>query len=335
MRTRTRPTPSSRSSFPPMTRSTQRDGIVCSMKRTSETTTTCASSRRSNQTCTTSKKKSKTPRAARQSLRDELAARQQELTDRLAAVSRERDALAARLEREKADTAIAAELAQLQALKAAATPVSVNVPAPRAPVLVPAPAPASVPAPGSAATPSAGLATQPQPPPFIPNPGGGDFQCPVSGAGYSNNYGPRGSGFHYGIDMFAPTGTPLVAVKSGSISYVPNGGAGGNEAYLAANDGNVYYYAHLSAFVGGARGVSQGEVIGLVGSTGNFPRPTCTSRSASAGQTATGSTPIPPCNQPAADPSSSFIGRCATFGQDGRTLLGYARQVAAQHRANP
>ena len=61
---------------------------------------------------------------------------------------------------------------------------------------------------------------------------------------------PRGGGYHYGIDMFSSTGVPVVAVKSGSVSYMPMDGAGGNEAYVAANDGNVYYYAHLSQFVG-------------------------------------------------------------------------------------
>ena len=108
---------------------------------------------------------------------------------------------------------------------------------------------------------------------IIANSGGGSFQCPVAGSAYSDSYGPRGSGFHYGIDMFAPTGVPLVAVKSGSVSYMPLDGAGGNEAYVLANDGNVYFYAHLSQFVGGARSVSQGEVIGLVGSTGDATAP--------------------------------------------------------------
>jgi len=66
---------------------------------------------------------------------------------------------------------------------------------------------------------------------------------------------------------------PEVAVKAGTVSYVPMGGAGGNEAYLAADDGNVYYYAHMSQFVGAARSVAQGEVIGLVGSTGSSTAP--------------------------------------------------------------
>jgi murein DD-endopeptidase MepM/ murein hydrolase activator NlpD len=40
-----------------------------------------------------------------------------------------------------------------------------------------------------------------------------------------------------------------------------------------ADDGNSYFYAHLSQFVGGPRSVSQGEVIALTGMTGNATGP--------------------------------------------------------------
>jgi murein DD-endopeptidase MepM/ murein hydrolase activator NlpD len=169
----------------------------------------------------------------------------------LAEASQARDALAAKLEKEKADAAAAAELARLRAIQAAA----------------------QVQAAAASGGGGGGGGGSVSPGQVIGNPGGGDFQCPVAGSGYSNSYGPRGNGFHYGIDMMAGTGTPLVAVKAGTVSYVPNGGAGGNEAYLAANDGNVYYYAHQSQFVGGPRAVAQGEIIGLVGSTGRSTAP--------------------------------------------------------------
>jgi len=99
----------------------------------------------------------------------------------------------------------------------------------------------------------------------------GGFQCPVTGASYTDDFG--GARGHPGIDMFVPTGTPAVAVKSGSVRYVPNEGDGGNTAYLSADDGNVYFYGHFSQFVGGARAVSQGEIIGLTGMTGNATAP--------------------------------------------------------------
>jgi len=106
----------------------------------------------------------------------------------------------------------------------------------------------------------------------IPNPGrSGPFQCPVSGAAYSDDYGgPTG---HPGIDMFVPTGTAAVAVMAGTVRYVPNEGAGGNTAYLAGADGNTYFYAHFSQFIGDGRTVAQGEVIGLTGMTGNATAP--------------------------------------------------------------
>ena len=99
----------------------------------------------------------------------------------------------------------------------------------------------------------------------------GPFSCPVQGAAYSNDYtGPEA---HAGIDMFVPTGTPAVAVKAGEVTFKPNEGAGGNAAYLAADDGNTYFYAHFSQYVGEPRTVAKGEVIGLTGMTGNATAP--------------------------------------------------------------
>jgi len=97
------------------------------------------------------------------------------------------------------------------------------------------------------------------------------FTCPVIGAAYTDDYGgPTG---HPGIDMLVPIGTRALAVKAGTVRYVANEGAGGNTAYLDADDGNTYFYAHLSQFVGGARTVAQGEVIALTGMTGNATGP--------------------------------------------------------------
>ena len=186
--------------------------------------------------------------AAQQHITSQLETKSASVQSALADAGKARDELIVRLEREQAAAAAAAaaaELARLKAEQAARRPI-VN-------------------ANGAAIAGSAGQ--------IIANPGGGSFQCPLVGSAYTNSFGPRGGGFHYGIDMFAAAGVPLAAVKAGTVSYVPNGGAGGNEVYLAANDGNVYYYAHLSAFVGGPRAVAQGEVVGLVGSTGRSTGP--------------------------------------------------------------
>jgi murein DD-endopeptidase MepM/ murein hydrolase activator NlpD len=100
-----------------------------------------------------------------------------------------------------------------------------------------------------------------------------NFRCPIDGATYTDNYGPRPDGsFHYGIDMFAPTGTTEWAVKNGNVQYASES-LGGLVAYLYADDGNVYYYAHMSQTVGGDRPVAQGGAIGLEGQTGDATAP--------------------------------------------------------------
>jgi murein DD-endopeptidase MepM/ murein hydrolase activator NlpD len=99
----------------------------------------------------------------------------------------------------------------------------------------------------------------------------GSWVCPVQGSlSFTDTFGaPRGGGRrHQGNDLFSPGGTPLVAVTGGSVFFQgdPNGG---NAAYVQGHDGNTYYYAHLSDYVGGARSVTAGEVIGHVGNTGD------------------------------------------------------------------
>jgi murein DD-endopeptidase MepM/ murein hydrolase activator NlpD len=91
----------------------------------------------------------------------------------------------------------------------------------------------------------------------------------VTGARWGDGYGPRGTGFHWGVDLFKPLGTPVVTVQSGTVRNVPNEGSGGNVVYLTAADGTVFQFAHLQDFVGGDRRVAQGDVIGHVGQTGN------------------------------------------------------------------
>ena len=96
------------------------------------------------------------------------------------------------------------------------------------------------------------------------------LMCPVPGAAFSNDWGqPRSGGRrHEGNDMFAPTGTANIAVVNGDVTY-GDGGLGGKGAYLAGENGVTYVYYHLSEYVGGPRHVSQGEVIGRLGDTGN------------------------------------------------------------------
>ena len=125
---------------------------------------------------------------------------------------------------------------------------------------------------GGGETPAPAPTPEPPPPPPPPRPG---LVCPVQGAvAFSDTWGaPRSGGRrHEGVDMMAGSGTTLVAVVSGSVNFKQTP-LGGNSVWLTGNDGTRYYYAHLNAFEGSSRSVSQGEVIGYVGMTGNAPVP--------------------------------------------------------------
>ena len=76
--------------------------------------------------------------------------------------------------------------------------------------------------------------------------------CPIlGGSAYGDSWGaPRSGGRrHQGVDMFAPTGTPLQAVVSGTVNQTFNR-LGGNAIQLFGDNGTRYYYAHLSALRG-------------------------------------------------------------------------------------
>jgi murein DD-endopeptidase MepM/ murein hydrolase activator NlpD len=66
----------------------------------------------------------------------------------------------------------------------------------------------------------------------------------------------------------SPFGTPLVAVVSG-FANMHTTTLGGNSISFDGDDGNGYFYAHLSSWEGSSRHVAAGEVIGHVGHTGD------------------------------------------------------------------
>jgi peptidoglycan LD-endopeptidase LytH len=95
--------------------------------------------------------------------------------------------------------------------------------------------------------------------------------CPVGGpSGYGDTWGaPRSGGRrHQGVDMLAPSGTPLVAVDNGWVGHHSNR-LGGVTMSLLGDRGNRYYYAHVSRYEGAPGYYLQGQVIGYVGDTGN------------------------------------------------------------------
>jgi murein DD-endopeptidase MepM/ murein hydrolase activator NlpD len=76
---------------------------------------------------------------------------------------------------------------------------------------------------------------------------------------------------HKGVDYVAPTGTPVKAVADGVISFQGRKGGYGKTVILEHDAKHSTLYAHLSGFAkstGSTRRVTQGQVIGYVGSSG-------------------------------------------------------------------
>jgi hypothetical protein len=105
-------------------------------------------------------------------------------------------------------------------------------------------------------------------------------RCPISlawplRAVVGSPFGPRGTGFHPGIDLPASTGTAVAAAASGRVVFAGyDAGGYGNLVEVAHGNGVVSMYAHLSRIsVGIGRAVSTGTVVGRVGSTGEATGP--------------------------------------------------------------
>ncbi|MEM9978127.1 MAG: M23 family metallopeptidase, partial [Cyanobacteria bacterium P01_D01_bin.2] len=81
--------------------------------------------------------------------------------------------------------------------------------------------------------------------------------------------------FHSGTDLGAPQGTPILATQAGRVSVADYLGGYGLTVIMRHNDNSLESrYAHMShMLVQPGEWVEQGEVIGLVGSTGNSTGP--------------------------------------------------------------
>ncbi|MEM7689792.1 MAG: M23 family metallopeptidase [Pseudomonadota bacterium] len=100
-------------------------------------------------------------------------------------------------------------------------------------------------------------------------------------AGYlSSNYGMRvhpvlgRRSRHKGIDLAAPTGTPIYATADGQVSRADRSRSYGLVVYLEHGADLQTRYAHMSRMlVADGQTVKKGDVIGYVGSTGRSTGP--------------------------------------------------------------
>ena len=99
---------------------------------------------------------------------------------------------------------------------------------------------------------------------------------PISGI-ITSRFGVRSSvrsGDHTGLDIGAPTGTPIKAAASGTVTFAGVKKSYGYMVVISHGDGIETYYGHCSKlYVTAGEKVSQGEVIAAVGSTGNSTGP--------------------------------------------------------------
>ena len=103
------------------------------------------------------------------------------------------------------------------------------------------------------------------------------MKTPINGARLSSSFGMRKhpilgyNKMHRGTDFAAPSGTPIMASGSGTVTRARWCGGGGNCVKIKHNSTYETIYAHMKAFAKGikeGRKVKQGQIIGYVGSTG-------------------------------------------------------------------
>ena len=79
---------------------------------------------------------------------------------------------------------------------------------------------------------------------------------------------------HTGLDIATSTGKPIAAAASGTVTFSGYKGSYGNMIVISHGNGVQTYYGHCSKlYVSAGAQVSQGEIIGAVGSTGNSTGP--------------------------------------------------------------
>jgi murein DD-endopeptidase MepM/ murein hydrolase activator NlpD len=141
--------------------------------------------------------------------------------------------------------------------------------------------PSSTPAPGTAPRRPAPVAPREAPPgtPVVISPRPGDeptpLRWPLSSPLLSSPFGARQGRVHEGIDLAAPTGTPIFAAQAGQVLYAGDAVRGYGNMVVVQHDGDLLsVYAHSSVLLvrTGDR-VRAGQEIARVGQTGRATAP--------------------------------------------------------------
>ncbi len=101
--------------------------------------------------------------------------------------------------------------------------------------------------------------------------------CPMGWATsgvVTSEFGPRGRGFHAGIDIANVIGTPVYATADGVVTFKGYVGAMGKEVEISHGKKFTTVYGHLSRYaVETGDRVERGDVIGYIGNTGRSTGP--------------------------------------------------------------
>lgn len=98
--------------------------------------------------------------------------------------------------------------------------------------------------------------------------GNGRLRWPLQGL-LTSRFGPRGRGYHRGIDVAAPYGREVRAAAAGIVVEAGWATGLGRRVVIDHGDGFQTVYAHFSRIlVSQGQRVARGEVIGLVGTSG-------------------------------------------------------------------
>lgn len=102
----------------------------------------------------------------------------------------------------------------------------------------------------------------------------GIFGMPIRNYTLTSRYGYRWGRTHQGLDMAAPTGTPIYASDGGTVTIAGWQQGYGNVVYIDHGNGRTTRYGHNSRLtVTQGQKVYKGQQIALCGSTGNSTGP--------------------------------------------------------------
>ena len=91
----------------------------------------------------------------------------------------------------------------------------------------------------------------------------------TSAFGYRDQPTAGASTYHQGVDLAGPEGTPIYASRAGTVTTATFGKAAGNYVTINHGDGFSSVYMHMTHdVVSVGQSVSQGQLIGYMGSTG-------------------------------------------------------------------